>query len=140
LEGGNFIVTANVYQNGSSEKYVGEFIASERKMFVLATKYTLTTSPADLDASINHYKNLVQSVDASFKRLKTRYVNLLWVHIWDPMTPIEERTCVRSLDDLIKASKILYIGISDVPAWVVSRVDAIAELRGWTPFIGTQIM
>jgi aryl-alcohol dehydrogenase-like predicted oxidoreductase len=56
------------------------------------------------------------------------------------MTPIEERTCVRSLDDLIKAGKILYIGISDVPAWVVSRVDAIAELRGWTPFIGTQIM
>jgi aryl-alcohol dehydrogenase-like predicted oxidoreductase len=140
LEGGNFIVTANVYQNGSSEKYVGEFIASERKMFVLATKYTLTTSPGDLDASRNHYKNLVQSVDASFKRLKTRYVNLLWVHIWDPMTPIEERTCVRSLDDLIKAGKILYIGISDVPAWVVSRVDAIAELRGWTPFIGTQIM
>ena len=107
-------------------------------MFVLATKYTLMTSPNDPNASGNHRKNLVQLVDASLKRLKTRYIDLLWVHIWDPMTPIEE--LVRSLDDLIKAGQILYIGISDVPAWVVSHADAIAELRGWTPFIGIQIM
>ncbi len=60
------------------------------------------------------------------------------MHIWDPVTPIEE--LVRSLDDLIKAGKILHIGISDVPAWVISHADAIAELRGWTPFIGIQIM
>jgi len=137
-KGGNFIVTAYVYQNGTSEKYVGEFISSEREMFVLATKYTLTTSPNDPNASGNHRKNLVQSVDASLRRLKTHYIDLLWVHIWNPMTPIEE--LVRSLDDLIKAGKILYIGISDVPAWVVSYADAIAELRGWTPFIGIQIM
>ena len=137
-KGGNFIVTAYVYQNGTSEKYVGEFISSEREMFVLATKFTLTTSPNDPNASGNQRKNLVQSVDASLRRLKTHYIDLLWVHIWDPMTPIEE--LVRSLDDLIKAGKILYIGISDVPAWVVSHADAIAELRGWTPFIGIQIM
>jgi len=137
-KGRNFIDTAKVYQNGTSEKYVGEFISSEREMFVLATKYTLMTSPNDPNASGNHRKNLVQLVDASLKRLKTRYIDLLWVHIWDPMTPIEE--LVRSLDDLIKAGQILYIGISDVPAWVVSYADAIAELRGWTPFIGIQIM
>lgn len=137
-EGGNFIDTANVYQKGTSEKYVGEFISSEREKFVLATKYTLTTNPDDPNASGNHRKNLVQSVDASLKRLNTHYIDLLWVHIWDPMTPIEE--VMRSLDDLVKSGKILYIGISDVPAWVVSYADAIAELRGWSPFIGIQVM
>ena len=89
-KGGNFIDTAYVYQNGTSEKYVGEFISSEREMFVLATKYTLTTSPKDPNASGNQRKNLVQSVDASLRRLKTHYIDLLWVHIWNPMTPIEE--------------------------------------------------
>jgi aryl-alcohol dehydrogenase-like predicted oxidoreductase len=135
---GNFIDTANVYQKGTSEKYVGEFISPEREKFVLATKYTLTTNPDDPNASGNHRKNLVQSVDASLKRLNTQYIDLLWVHIWDPMTPIEE--VMRALDDLIRSGKILYVGISDVPAWVVSYADAIAELRGWSPFIGIQVM
>jgi aryl-alcohol dehydrogenase-like predicted oxidoreductase len=132
------IDTANVYQNGTSEKYVGEFISSERERFVVATKYTMTTNPNDPNASGNHRKNLVQSVDASLKRLNTHYIDLLWVHLWDPMTPIEE--VMRSLDDLIKSGKILYIGISDVPAWVVSYANAIAELRGWSSFIGIQVM
>lgn len=136
--GGNFIDTANVYQKGTSEKYIGEFISSEREKFVLATKYTLTTNPDDPNASGNHRKNLVQSVEASLRRLKTHYIDLLWVHIWDPITPIEE--VMRSLDDLIRSGKILYVGISDVPAWVVSYANAIAELRGWSPFIGIQIM
>jgi aryl-alcohol dehydrogenase-like predicted oxidoreductase len=137
-KGGNFIDTANVYQNGTSEKYVGEFISSERERFVVATKYTMTTNPDDPNASGNHRKNLVQSVDASLKRLNTHYIDLLWVHIWDPMTPIEE--VMRSLDDLIRCGKILYIGISDVPAWVVSNANAIADLRSWSSFIGLQIM
>ena len=136
--GGNFIDTANVYQKGTSEKYVGEFISSEREKFVLATKYTLTTNPDDPNASGNHRKNLVQSVEASLRRLKTHYIDLLWVHIWDPITPIQE--VMRSLDDLIRSGKILYVGISDVPAWVVSYANAIAELRGWSPFIGIQVM
>ena len=137
-KGGNFIDTANVYQNGTSEKYVGEFISSERERFVVATKYTLTTNPDDPNASGNHRKNLVQSVEASLKRLNTHYIDLLWVHMWDPMTPIEE--VMRSLDDLIRSGKILYIGISDVPAWVVSNANAIADLRSWSSFIGLQIM
>jgi aryl-alcohol dehydrogenase-like predicted oxidoreductase len=137
-KGGNFIDTANVYQNGTSEKYVGEFISSERERFVVATKYTLTTNPNDPNASGNHRKNLVQSVEACLKRLNTHYIDLLWVHMWDPMTPIEE--VMRSLDDLIRSGKILYIGISDVPAWVVSNANAIADLRSWSSFIGLQIM
>jgi aryl-alcohol dehydrogenase-like predicted oxidoreductase len=137
-KGGNFVDSANVYQNGTSEKYVGEFISNEREKFVVATKYTLTTNPDDPNASGNHRKNLVQSVDASLKRLNTHYIDLLWVHIWDPMTPIEE--VMRSLDDLIRSGKILYIGISDAPAWVVSNANAIADLRSWSSFIGIQIM
>ena len=137
-KGGNFIDTANVYQNGTSEKYVGEFISSERERFVVATKYTMTTNPDDPNASGNQRKNLVQSVDASLKRLNTHYIDPLWVHMWDPMTPIEE--VMRSLDDLIRSGKILYIGISDVPAWVVSNANAIADLRSWSSFIGLQIM
>lgn len=136
--GGNFIDTANIYQNGTSEKYVGEFISSARERFVVATKYTMTTNPDDPNASGNHRKNLVQSVDASLKRLNTHYIDLLWMHMWNPMTPIEE--VMRSLDDLIRSGKILYIGISDVPAWVVSNANAIAELRGWSSFIGIQVM
>lgn len=136
--GGNFIDTANNYQNGSSERYVGEFISNEREKFVLATKYTLTTNLNDPNASGNHRKNLFQSVNASLKRLNTEYIDLLWVHAWDYMTPIEE--LMRSLDDVIRSGKVLYVGISDAPAWVVARANTTAELQGWSPFIGIQIM
>lgn len=136
--GGNFIDTANIYQNGTSEKYVGEFIASERQKFVLATKYTLTTNPNDPNAGGNHRKNLLQSVDASLKRLEIEYIDLLWVHAWDYMTPIDE--LMRSLDDIIRSGKVLYVGISDAPAWVVARANTMSELHGWSSFIGLQIM
>ena len=136
--GGNFIDTANIYQMGTSEKHVGEFIADKRENFVVATKYTISTNPDDPNASGNHRKNLVQSVEASLKRLNTTYLDLLWIHVWDPMTPIEES--MRALDDLVRSGKILYVGISDAPAWVVSQANTIADLRGWSPFIGIQIM
>jgi aryl-alcohol dehydrogenase-like predicted oxidoreductase len=136
--GGNFIDTANIYQMGTSEKYVGEFIADKREKFVVATKYTISTNPDDPNASGNHRKNLVQSVEASLKRLNTSYIDLLWIHVWDPMTPIEES--MRALDDLVRSGKILYVGISDAPAWVVSQANTIADLRGWSSFVGIQIM
>jgi aryl-alcohol dehydrogenase-like predicted oxidoreductase len=136
--GGNFIDTANVYQNGSSEKYIGEFIASEREKFVLATKYTISTNPDDPNASGSHRKSLVQSVNASLKRLNSPYIDLLWVHFWDSMTPVKE--LMRSLDDLVRSEKILYVGISDAPAWFISQANTLAELRGWSPFVGIQIM
>jgi aryl-alcohol dehydrogenase-like predicted oxidoreductase len=137
--GGNFIDTANVYQQGTSEKYLGDFIKSygRRDNIVLATKYTLSTNPDDPNAGGNHRKNLVQSVNASLDRLQLDYIDILWVHIWDPMTPVEEM--MRALDDLIQSGKILYAGISDAPAWIVSQANTIAELKGWSPFVGLQI-
>ena len=135
--GGNFIDTANRYTEGTSEKLVGEFISSDRDHFVVATKYTLHTRRDDPNFSGNHRKNMIQSLDASLKRLKTDYIDLYWVHAWDYTTPEEE--ILRALDDMIRSGKILYIGISDTPAWIVSRMNTIAELRGWTPFVALQI-
>lgn len=135
--GGNFIDTANRYTEGTSEKFVGEFVASDREHFVLATKYTLFNRKDDPNASGNHKKNMVQSLEASLRRMKTDYVDLFWVHAWDFITPVEE--VMRGLDDLVRAGKILYIGISDTPAWVVSRANTMADLRGWSSFAALQI-
>lgn len=135
--GGNFIDTANKYTEGTSERFLGEFMGSDRGKIVLATKYTLTMDPADVNASGNHRKNLVQSLEASLRRLRTDYVDLLWVHAWDFLTPACE--VMRALDDLVRAGKVLYIGVSDTPAWVVSRANTTAELMGWTAFAGIQV-
>jgi aryl-alcohol dehydrogenase-like predicted oxidoreductase len=134
--GGNFIDTACNYTNGTSEKFVGEFIASDRGYFVVATKYTLNMRQADPNAGGNHRKNMVQSVEASLRRLNTDVIDLLWLHMWDGVTPIEE--VMRALDDLVRAGKVLYVGISDTPAWVIARANMLAELRGWSPFVGVQ--
>src|SRR5487761_429727 len=107
--GGNFIDTANRYTEGTSEKYVGECIATERERFVVATKYTLFTRRGDVNASGNQRKNMVQALEASLKRLGTDYADLYWVHAWDFMTPVAE--VMRALDDLVRAGKILYTGI-----------------------------
>ncbi|MFQ5616875.1 MAG: aldo/keto reductase [Anaerolineales bacterium] len=135
--GGNFIDTANRYTNGTSEKFVGEFIASDRERFVVATKYTLFMRRDDVNASGNHRKNMVQSLEASLKRLDTDYVDLYWVHAWDFMTPVEE--VMRALDDMVRAGKVLYVGISDTPAWIVSQANTLADLRGWSRFVGLQV-
>lgn len=135
--GGNVIDTANRYTEGSSERIVGELLGAERDRFVLSTKYTLTMDGTDPNAAGNHRKNLARSVEASLRRLGTDYIDLLWVHIWDPNTPIEET--MRALDDLVRAGKVLYVGISDAPAWLISRANTIAEFRGWTPFAGLQL-
>ena len=134
--GGNFIDTANNYTNGTSEKLVGEFIASDRDRFVVATKYTLSERPEDPNFGGNHRKNMFRSIEGSLKRLNTDHVDLLWLHMWDGVTPVEE--VMRALDDLVRAGKVLYIGISDTPAWVVSQANAIAELRGWSRFVAYQ--
>ena len=134
--GGNYVDTANNYTNGTSEKFVGEFIASERDHFVVATKYTLSERPEDPNFGGNHRKNMFRSIEGSLKRLNTDYVDLLWLHMWDGVTPVEE--VMRALDDLVRAGKVLYVGISDTPAWVVSQANAIAELRGWSRFVAYQ--
>jgi aryl-alcohol dehydrogenase-like predicted oxidoreductase len=135
--GGNFIDTANVYTNGTSESLLGEFLQGSRERVVLATKYTNTMTTGDPNAGGNHRKNMVQSVEASLKRLRTDYIDLYWLHIWDRMTPLDE--VMRAFDDLVRQGKILYAGVSDMAAWAVARANTLAELRGWTPFVGLQI-
>jgi aryl-alcohol dehydrogenase-like predicted oxidoreductase len=134
--GGNFIDTANLYTDGQSEKIVGGLIAAERERWVLATKYSLGSAP-HVNGSGNHRKNMVQAVEASLKRLNTEFIDLYWLHAWDFTTPVEE--VMRAFDDLVRSGKILYAGVSDTPAWIISQANAIAHLRGWTPFIGLQI-
>jgi aryl-alcohol dehydrogenase-like predicted oxidoreductase len=135
--GGNFLDTANRYTEGTSERWLGEFIHADRDHFVVATKYTLWDRRDDPNFSGNHRKNMMRSVEGSLKRLNTDYIDLFWVHAWDGLTPEEE--ILRGLDDLVRQGKVHYIGISDTPAWRVSRMNAIAELRGWTQFVGLQV-
>ncbi len=135
--GGNFIDTANRYTNGTSEQYVGEFIAVDRDHWVVATKYTLFDRHGDPSFSGNHRKNMVRSLESSLRRLKTDHIDLFWVHAWDFLTPVDE--VMRGLDDLVRAGKVLYVGISDTPAWVVAQANTLAELRGWSPFVALQI-
>lgn len=135
--GGNFIDTANRYTEGTSERFVGEFVSPNRDQFVLATKYTLYDQKGSPNTAGNHRKNMTRSLEASLRRLHTNYVDVLWVHAWDFLTPAEE--VMRGLDDLVRSGKVLYVGISDTPAWIVSQANTIAELRGWTPFVALQI-
>jgi len=135
--GGNFLDTANRYTEGTSERWVGEFVAAERERFVVATKYSLFTRKGDPNAAGNHRKSLVQSLEASLERMQLDYVDLYWVHAWDYLTPVDE--VMRALDDVVRAGKALYVGISDTPAWIVARANMLAELRGWTPFAGIQV-
>jgi aryl-alcohol dehydrogenase-like predicted oxidoreductase len=135
--GGNFIDTANRYTEGTSESFLGEFMHSHREEIVLATKYTLFERRNDVNGSGNSRKNMMQTVEHSLKRLKTEYLDLLYVHAWDFTTPEEE--VMRALDDLVRQGKVMYLGISDTPAWIVSRSNTIAELRGWTQFVAYQL-
>lgn len=135
--GGNVIDTAVNYGGGASEEVLGQLLIGRRDRFVLATKYTVTRDGTDPNAAGGHRKNLRHSIETSLRRLRTDYIDLYWVHIWDRRTPIEET--MRALDDQVRAGKILYIGISDAPAWVVSRANTLAELRGWSPFAGLQV-
>ncbi len=135
--GGNFIDTANRYTEGTSERYLGGFMAEERHEVVLATKYTLYMDRDEPNAAGNHRKNMMRSVEDSLKRLQTDYIDLYWLHAWDFTTGVDE--VMRGLDDLVRAGKVLYVGISDTPAWIVSRANMLAELRGWTPFTALQL-
>lgn len=135
--GGNFIDTASGYTNGSSERLLGEFTRDSRDSVVLATKYTMLRDPADPNSGGNHRKSMMTSVESSLRRLNTDYIDLLYLHAWDFTTPVEE--ILRGMDDLVRQGKVLYVAISDAPAWQVSRMQAIADLRGWSPLVGLQI-
>jgi len=104
---------------------------------VLATKYTNAAPGNDPNAAGNHRKSMMRSIEASLKRLKTDYIDLYWLHIWDQITPVEE--VMRAFDDLVRQGKVLYVGVSDAPAWWIAQANTLASLRGWAPFVGLQI-
>lgn len=135
--GGNFIDTANRYTEGTSERIVGDLVANDRDHFVLATKFTLYDRRNDVSYSGNNRRNMMRSVDDSLRRLRTTHIDLLWLHAWDGTTPEDE--VMRGLDDLVRSGKVHYIGVSDTPAWIVARCNTMAELRGWSQFVGLQV-
>lgn len=135
--GGNVIDTAINYRGGASEEILGELLGGRRDRFVLASKYTVSRDRDDPNAAGNHRKNLRLSLDTSLRRLRTDYLDICWVHMWDRDTPVEET--MRALDDEVRAGRILYVGISDTPAWVVARANTLARWHGWTAFAGLQV-
>ncbi len=135
--GGNVIDTASTYTNGSSERLLGEFTRGRRESLVLATKYTTLRRPGDPNSGGSHRKSLFTSVEASLRQLDTDYIDLLYLHVWDFTTPVEE--ILRGMDDLVRQGKILYVAICNAPAWQVSRMQTIADLRGWSPLVALQI-
>lgn len=135
--GGNLIDTANQYTDGSSEDFIGNFAASRRDSLVIATKYSLPIRPGDPNSGGNHRKSMICSVEQSLRRLATTYIDLLYLHAWDGTTSAEE--VLRAMDDLVRSGKVLYVGISNTPAWRVSRMLSIADLRGWSPLVALQI-
>ncbi|WP_394614925.1 aldo/keto reductase [Lentzea sp. JNUCC 0626] len=133
--GGNFIDTAAAY--GGSEEMLGSLVPGRRDSLVLATKYSTLRVPSDPNSGGSHRKNLFASVENSLRRLRTDFIDLLYVHVWDARTPFEE--VLRGLDDLVRAGKVLYVGMSNAPAWEISRMQAVADLRGWSPLVALQI-
>ncbi|KAJ3721568.1 Aldo/keto reductase [Lentinula raphanica] len=139
--GGNFIDTANNYQNETSEQFIGEWIEKRqiRDQLVIATKYTTNYKHGDsniaqkVNFTGNNAKSLHMSVEASLKKLRTDYIDLLYLHWWDFDTSVEE--VMDSLHNLVTSGKVIYLGVSDTPAWVVSRANQYAIDHGKTPFV-----
>lgn len=135
--GGNFVDTAVNYTNGASERIVGKLMDGRRDRIVLSTKFTMSRNPGDPNAGGNHRMNMVRSVEQSLRQLGTDRIELLHLHAWDETTPPEE--VLRAVDDLVRAGKVLYVGICNTPAWRVAQLQTIADLRGWTPLAALQI-
>ena len=138
--GGNFIDTANFYTRGHSERILGDHLgrhASKRQRAVIATKFFSSLYTGDPNAGGGNRKSLIAACEQSLRRLQTDYIDLYWLHAWDPFTPIEET--MRALDDLVSAGKVRYIGFSDTPAWKCAEAQVTARLRGWSPLIALQI-
>ncbi len=134
--GGNFVDTAGFYAQGRSESLTGAFAEAKRNRLVLSTKYTLAVEMGDPNGAGNSRKSMVRAVEDSLRRLRTDYIDLLFLHVWDNTTPIDE--ILRGFDDLVRQGKILYAGISDTPAWQIARLQTTAELRGWSQLVALQ--
>jgi len=137
--GGNFIDSANIYGNGEAEAIIGDHFTSSsaRDSVVIATKFTNNSGTGNPNAGGAHRKSIIRSCETSLRRLKTDYLDLFWMHLWDKMTPIEET--LRALDDLIAQGKLLHIGFSNVPAWKVAEAQMLARFRGRSPVIALQL-
>jgi aryl-alcohol dehydrogenase-like predicted oxidoreductase len=138
--GGNFVDTANTYTNGHAEKIVGDFFAARpglRDRTVLSTKFFANLHPGDPNGGGAGRKAIVAQLDASLRRLQTDYVDLYWLHGWDRRAPIEET--LRTLDDLVAAGKVRYVGFSNLPAWVTAQAQTMAAFRGWAPVTALQL-
>lgn len=135
--GGNYIDTANQYAGGASEQIIGQLVAAHREEVVIASKYTNSAPGRGANAGGSQRKNMVESVEASLRRLGTDHIDFYIAHAWDQFTPVEE--IMRAFDDLVRVGKVLYVGVSNTPAWVVSKANTMAELRGWTRYVGLQI-
>jgi len=128
--GGNFVDTADGYTSGASETILGDWFASTKRRdeVVLATKFSFNSRLGDPNAGGNGRKNILQALEGSLRRLKTDYVDLYWLHVWDGVTPVEE--VLATMDALVRSGKVRYFGLSDVPAWYLARAQTLAELRG----------
>jgi len=138
--GGNFIDTSSNYTAGTSERFIGEFIKDERDRFVIATKYSLRVGKGhafDPNHGGNSRKSMLRNVEESLRRLNTETIDLLYLHMWDFMTPVEE--VLQTVDHLIASGKVLYFAFSDTPAWVVSSAIAKADAYGWSKPIALQV-
>jgi len=138
--GGNFVDTANGYTAGHSERIIGDFIAhdrSRRDRIVLATKFFTNMYPGDPNGGGASRKSLTAACEESLRRLRTDYIDLYWMHLWDKFTPVEET--MRALDDRVRSGKVRYIGFSDTPAWKVAQAQLLARFSGWTPLVALQI-
>jgi aryl-alcohol dehydrogenase-like predicted oxidoreductase len=138
--GGNFIDTANFYTASHSEKIIGDHVgrhAERRDRLVIATKFSGNLYPGDPNGGGSGRKSLISACENSLRRLQTDYIDLYWLHMWDANTPIEET--MAALDDLVRAGKVRYIGVSDTPAWKIVEANLIARFRGWSAFVGLQI-
>ncbi|OON61979.1 aldo/keto reductase [Massilia sp. KIM] len=137
--GGNLVDTADLYTNGESERWVGEFVRERglRDKMVITTKFTFSADPANPNAGGNGRKNILRAVEGSLRRLDTDYIDLYLLHAWDMLTQPEE--VMRTLDDLVRAGKVRHVGLSDVPAWYASRAQALAEFRAYEPISALQL-
>jgi aryl-alcohol dehydrogenase-like predicted oxidoreductase len=138
--GGNFIDTANFYTASHSEKIIGDHVGrhpERRDRLVIATKFSGNLYPGDPNGGGSGRKSLISACENSLRRLQTDYIDLYWLHMWDANTPIEET--MAALDDLVRAGKVRYIGVSDTPAWKIVEANLIARFRGWSAFVGLQI-
>ena len=138
--GGNFIDTANFYTKSHSEKIIGDHLGrhpAKRDRVVIATKFSGNLYPGDPNGGGSGRKSILNAAEHSLRRLQTDYIDLYWLHNWDVHTPIDET--MAALDDLVRAGKVRYIGVSDTPAWKIAEANVTARFRGWSAFIGLQI-